>query len=86
MTVLYPNPCYNEVCYKGTVLYLFIISEAFVAGRVVVLVNIETVIFIFIPMAHSWKKYIPNGPRRHKACLWGFRQSETQTNLNNYTD
>ena len=23
MTILYPNPCYNEVCYKGTVLYLF---------------------------------------------------------------
>ena len=21
MTVLYPNPCYNEVCYKRTVLY-----------------------------------------------------------------
>ena len=21
MTVLYPIPCYNEVCYKGTVLY-----------------------------------------------------------------
>ena len=21
MTVLYPNPCYNEVCYKGTTLY-----------------------------------------------------------------
>ena len=21
MTVLYPNLCYNEVCYKGTVLY-----------------------------------------------------------------
>ena len=21
MTVLYPNPCYNEVCYKGTALY-----------------------------------------------------------------
>ena len=22
MTVLYPNLCYNEVCYKGTALYL----------------------------------------------------------------
>ena len=22
MTVLHPNPCYNEVCYKGTALYL----------------------------------------------------------------
>ena len=22
MTVLYPNPCYNEVCYKGTALYM----------------------------------------------------------------
>ena len=22
MTVLYPNPCYNEVCYKGTGLNL----------------------------------------------------------------
>ena len=22
MTVLYPIPCYNEACYKGTVLYL----------------------------------------------------------------
>ena len=22
MAVLYPNLCYNEVCYKGTVLYL----------------------------------------------------------------
>ena len=21
MTLLYPNPCYNEVCYKGTALY-----------------------------------------------------------------
>ena len=21
MTILYPNPCYNEVCYKGTALY-----------------------------------------------------------------
>ena len=21
MTVLYPNLCYNEVCYKGTALY-----------------------------------------------------------------
>ena len=60
MAVLYPNPCYNEVCYKGTVLYLFIISEAFVAGRVIVLVNIKTIIFIFIPMAHSWNKYLRN--------------------------
>ena len=24
MTVLYPNPCYNEVCYKGTALYVLI--------------------------------------------------------------
>ena len=22
MTGLYPNPCFNEVCYKGTALYL----------------------------------------------------------------
>ena len=22
MTVLYPNPCYNKVCYKGVTLYL----------------------------------------------------------------
>ena len=22
MTVLYPNLCYNEVCYKGTALYV----------------------------------------------------------------
>ena len=22
MTVLYPNLCYNEVCYKGTALYM----------------------------------------------------------------
>ena len=22
MTVLYPNPCYNQMCYKGTALYL----------------------------------------------------------------
>ena len=21
MAMLYPNPCYNEVCYKGTALY-----------------------------------------------------------------
>ena len=21
MTMLYPNPCYNEVCFKGTALY-----------------------------------------------------------------
>ena len=21
MTVLYPNPCYDKVCYKGTALY-----------------------------------------------------------------
>ena len=21
MTVLYPNPCYNMICYKGTALY-----------------------------------------------------------------
>ena len=34
MTVLYPNPCYNEVCYKGTALYFTVnffslfISEA----------------------------------------------------------
>ena len=21
MNVLYPNPCYNEVCYKGTAIY-----------------------------------------------------------------
>ena len=26
MTVLYPNPCHKEVCYRGTVLYLFISS------------------------------------------------------------
>ena len=23
MTLLYPNLCYNEVCYKGTALYMF---------------------------------------------------------------
>ena len=23
MTVLYPNPCYNQVCYKGRVLYVY---------------------------------------------------------------
>ena len=23
MTVLYPNLCYNEGCYKGTVMYLY---------------------------------------------------------------
>ena len=23
MTVLYPNPCHKEMCYKGIVLYLF---------------------------------------------------------------
>ena len=22
MTVLYPNPCYNEVCYRGSALYM----------------------------------------------------------------
>ena len=29
MTMVYPNlnPCYNEVCYKGTVLCIFICSE-----------------------------------------------------------
>ena len=27
MTVLYPNPCYNEVCYKGTVVYDTVCSE-----------------------------------------------------------
>ena len=26
------------------------------------------------------------GPRRDKACLWGFRQSETQTSLLSYRD
>ena len=26
MTVLYPNLCYNEVCYKGTALYLLYYS------------------------------------------------------------
>ena len=26
MTMLYPNPCYNEVCYKGTALYLGLVS------------------------------------------------------------
>ena len=25
MTVLYPNPCYNEVCYKGTYFTMFFI-------------------------------------------------------------
>ena len=23
MTLLYPNPCYNEVCYKVTALYFY---------------------------------------------------------------
>ena len=26
MMVLYPNPCYNEVFYKGTALYIQIIT------------------------------------------------------------
>ena len=26
MTVLYPISCYNEACYKGTALYVFLIS------------------------------------------------------------
>ena len=26
MTVLYSNQCYNEVCYKGTVLYLLLLT------------------------------------------------------------
>ena len=25
MTMLYPNLCYNEVCYKGTVLYTLVV-------------------------------------------------------------
>ena len=24
MAILYPNPCYNEVCDKGTALYLLV--------------------------------------------------------------
>ena len=26
MAVLYPNLCYNEICYKGTVLYQYLMS------------------------------------------------------------
>ena len=29
MTVLYPNLCYNDVCYKGTVLYIFVQNITF---------------------------------------------------------
>ena len=29
MTVLYLNLCYNEVCYKGTVLYHFILLQLY---------------------------------------------------------
>ena len=35
MTVLYPNLCYNEVCYKGTVLYMLLcIASAFLSFKV----------------------------------------------------
>ena len=27
MTVLYPNPCYNELCYKGTAIYYIHIND-----------------------------------------------------------
>ena len=27
MTELYPNLCYNEVCYKGTVLYFYVSKQ-----------------------------------------------------------
>ena len=27
MTMLYPNPCYNEVFYKGTALGMFALSD-----------------------------------------------------------
>ena len=27
-----------------------------------------------------------NGPRHEKTCLWGFRKSEFQTSILNYTD
>ena len=30
MTLLYPNPCYNVLCYKGTTLYLHYIRAVLV--------------------------------------------------------
>ena len=27
MAMLYPIPCYNEACYKGTVLYIVFLSQ-----------------------------------------------------------
>ena len=29
---------------------------------------------------------LPYGPRRNKTCLWGIRQSDTQTSLLSYRD
>ena len=29
MTLLFPNPCYNKVCYKGTALYM--VQSVFIA-------------------------------------------------------
>ena len=45
MTVLYPIPCYNEACYKGTLLYNGIERNSFCGPR-------EDIIFIEILMGN----------------------------------
>ena len=37
--MLYPNPCYNEVCYKETVLYYYLLSYDVASGSEITTCN-----------------------------------------------
>ena len=51
MTMLYPNLCYNEVCYKGTALYNYALN-CICYGNIVIFHYSLTHLGVFFSMEH----------------------------------